>query len=97
MTAGDGSLRDGTLCSQELREYLAQIRSTKIGSYVDQCLANSFTKGGMVLQDLVNELGRRPEYTVTNGRYQGTSGAIGYDGIWTSARRPHDHCGSKDD
>lgn len=38
----------------------------------------------MVLQDLVNELGRRLDYKVTNGRYQGTVNAIGYDGIWQS-------------
>src|SRR5262249_2153223 len=43
-----------------------------------------FSKGGMVLQDLVNELGRRLDYDVTNGRYQGTTNAIGYDGIWRS-------------
>lgn len=38
----------------------------------------------MVLQDLVNELGRRLDYVVTNGRYQGTSNSIGFDGIWKS-------------
>jgi len=38
----------------------------------------------MVLQDLVNELGRRLDYRVTNGRYQGTANAIGFDGIWVS-------------
>jgi hypothetical protein len=38
----------------------------------------------MVLQDLVNELGRRLDYKVTSGRYQGTSNTIGYDGTWTS-------------
>jgi hypothetical protein len=38
----------------------------------------------MVLQDLVNELGRRLDYKVTNGRYQGIAGAIGFDGIWSS-------------
>jgi hypothetical protein len=38
----------------------------------------------MVLQDLVNELGRRLDYTVTNGRYQGTQNAIGFDGLWRS-------------
>ena len=36
----------------------------------------------MVLQDLVNELGRRLDYKVTNGRYQGTTNAIGFDGLW---------------
>jgi hypothetical protein len=38
----------------------------------------------MVLQDLVNELGRRLDYKVTNGRYQGTPTKIGFDGIWVS-------------
>ena len=36
------------------------------------------------MQDLVNELGRRLDYQVANGRYQGTTNAIGYDGIWAS-------------
>jgi len=40
------------------------------------------------LQDLVNELGRRLDYDVSNGRYQGTVNAIGYDGIWVS---PENH------
>ena len=38
----------------------------------------------MVLQDLINELGRRLDYQVTNGRYQGTVNSIGHDGIWLS-------------
>jgi hypothetical protein len=38
----------------------------------------------MVLQDLANELGRRLDYDVVNGRYQGVSGAVGFDGLWTS-------------
>jgi hypothetical protein len=41
-----------------------------------------------VLQDIVNELGRRLEYDVTNGRYQGTTNAVGFDGIW---RDPSGH------
>src|SRR3954454_7568365 len=43
-----------------------------------------FQRSGLVLQDLVNEVGRRLEYQVTNGRYQGTTNTIGYDGIWVS-------------
>jgi hypothetical protein len=83
-TAGDGNLKDESACSQELRGYLAQVPSPKIVIYVDQCLSSAFTKGGMALQDLVNELGRRLDYTVTNGRYQGTASKIGFDGIWES-------------
>jgi hypothetical protein len=82
--AGDGNLRDGSLCSQELRAYLSEITSSKLSHYIEHCLSHHFGKGGMVLQDLVNELGRRLDYRVTNGRYQGTSNAIGYDGIWMS-------------
>jgi hypothetical protein len=83
-TAGDGNLRDGSVCSDELHSYLAQITSEKISAYVGQCLTSKFEKGGMVLQDLVNELGRRLDYKVTNGRYQGVINAIGFDGIWIS-------------
>lgn len=39
----------------------------------------------MVLQDLVNELGRRLDYEVENGRYQGVVNGIGFDGLWTSS------------
>ena len=83
-TAGDGNLRDDTLCSRELREYLAQVDSEKLSEYVERCLGSSFAKSGMVLQDLVNELGRRLDYKVVNGRYQGTPKSIGFDGMWTT-------------
>jgi hypothetical protein len=82
--AGDGNLKDLTPCSSELRQYLSKILSEKIGSYIDHCLSHSFPKSGLVLQDLVNELGRRLDYKVSNGRYQGVVGGIGYDGIWVS-------------
>jgi hypothetical protein len=81
-TAGDGNPKDGSVCSHELRDYLAQTESERLAKYVDQCLTARFDKSGMVLQDLVNELGRRLDYKVTNGRYQGTINLIGYDGIW---------------
>lgn len=86
-SAGDGALRDQSTCSAELREYLGQITTAKIGAYVDHCLTSSFQKGGMVLQDLVNELGRRLDYDVENGRYQGVSNAIGFDGLWRSPEK----------
>jgi hypothetical protein len=88
-SAGDGNLKDQSTCSAELREYLGQIPTSKISLYVDHCLSSVFPKNGMVLQDLVNELGRRLEYLVTNGRYQGVTNAIGFDGLW---RSPEGHC-----
>jgi hypothetical protein len=87
-TAGDGRLRDGTESQRELREYLRQVPIDALATYADYCLSNAFPKGGQVLQDLVNELGRRLEYDVTNGRYQGTTNAVGFDGIW---RDPSGH------
>jgi hypothetical protein len=83
-SAGDGNLKDGSKCSEELRAYLSEISSDKLAIYVDRCLTTVFQKNGMVLQDLVNELGRRLDYKVTNGRYQGVQNAIGFDGIWVS-------------
>jgi hypothetical protein len=82
--AGNGELKDGSLCSQELRGFLSQVPTPKLAEYIEHCLSSSFTRGGMVLQDLINELGRRLDYRVENGRYQGTTNAVGFDGIWVS-------------
>lgn len=37
-----------------------------------------------MLQDVVNELGRRLDFVVSGGKYQGTTNAIGFDGVWHS-------------
>lgn len=86
-TAGDGKLRDNSTCAAELREYLAQVSREKLAEYAEHCLSSAFPKSGLVLQDIVNELGRRLDYSVENGRYQGTPGAIGFDGIWLSPEK----------
>jgi hypothetical protein len=86
--AGDGNLKDDSICAREFQSYLAQIPSEKLGQYINQCLSSPLPKGGLILQDLVNELGRRLDYKVTNGRYQGTPNSIGYDGIWASPEGP---------
>src|SRR5690349_13399594 len=83
-TAGDGRLRDNSECSRELREYLRQARSQLLANYAEYCLTSGFSKSGMVLQDLVNEMGRRLDFNVTNGRYQGTASEVGFDGLWRS-------------
>lgn len=83
-TAGDGKLRDDTDCSRELRQYFSQVTTERLAAYAEHCLSTPFAKSGLVLQDIVNELGRRLEYKATNGRYQGTANAVGFDGIWVS-------------
>jgi hypothetical protein len=87
--AGNSILRDGSDCSHELRTYLTQVPSAALARYIDYCLSNAFKVGGIVLQDLVNEIGRRLDYEVVNGRYQGTPNHIGYDGVWKSPEGNH--------
>ena len=80
--AGDGNLRDNSGCSDQLRLYFHTISSDRLASFAQECLEQAFTDSGFVLQDIVNELGRRLEFDVQNGRYRGVSNAIGFDGIW---------------
>ena len=80
--AGDGVIRDDSSCSQELREYLACISSDKLFEHVGRCLSESFKYSGFVLQDIVNELGRRLGYDVEHGLYQGKRNSINCDGVW---------------
>jgi hypothetical protein len=82
--AGSGSLSDESECSKELRAYLSIVDLAVLTKYADQCLSAAFTNSGRVLQDIVNEIGRRLDYQVKDGRYQGVQGKIGFDGIWKS-------------
>jgi len=52
--------------------------------YVQQCLDASFQQSGFVLQDIVNEIGRRLDFEVEHGLYLGRRNAIGHDGLWRS-------------
>jgi hypothetical protein len=80
--AGDGELRDDSVCSTELRAVLAELKSQRLFDHIETCLSRGFQKSGVALQDLVNELGRRLDYHVDNGLYAGRTNQIGFDGIW---------------
>ncbi len=80
--AGDGRLRDGSEAADEFREFLAVVPTELLVRYADQCLTARFDQAGLVLQDIVNEVGRRLGFEVTHGRYRGGAGQIGYDGLW---------------
>jgi hypothetical protein len=86
--AGDGQLRDASECSSELRLYLETVSADRLARYATECLEQTFTDAGFVLQDVVNELGRRLEFSVENGRYRGVSGQVGFDGIWRVSGAP---------
>lgn len=85
---GDGELRENNTTSSELRRFLALVPSPMLISFAGNCLEKSFNNCGFVLQDIVNEIGTRLGFLVESGRYRGTSGAVGFDGIW---RAKDDH------
>lgn len=87
-SAGDGNLRDNTLSCSEFRQFLNVVPVERLFDYARHCLENSFNRSGLVLQDIVNELGRRLEFEVENGLYQGKRSAVGFDGIWTARGEP---------
>ncbi len=86
--AGNGQLNDGSHCADELRQFLSNANLEMLAKYAERCLEIAFTNSGRVLQDVINEIGRRLDYAVTNGRYQGVKNQIGFDGIWHS---PENH------
>lgn len=80
--AGNGQLRDGNATSTELRSFLDQVPSEILKRYTDECLKDSFKDSGFVLQDIINQVGKRLGFDVIAGRYRGTAGRIGFDGLW---------------
>lgn len=80
----DNSLKDGSAGSLDFRQFLTEIDSKRLSSYAIYCLENAFTDSGQVLQDIVNEIGRRLGFTAENGRYRGVRNDIGFDGIWSA-------------
>lgn len=83
--AGDGRLKDGSVASGQFRAFLQKVSLDVLRKYAQETLEKAFQDSGFVLQDLVNELGRRLGYNVENGRYRGVVNQIGHDGLWTSS------------
>jgi len=77
-----GQLTDGGPAAAEFREYLGLVPSDYLARYADECLHESFSASGFALQDVVNQIGRRLGYSVTDGRCRGTTNKIGFDGLW---------------
>ncbi len=83
--AGDGLLKDGGETSIEFRQFLSEVEGEKLAEYASYCIENAFANSGQILQDVINEMGRRLGFKVENGRYQGVRNDIGFDGIWTTS------------
>lgn len=86
--AGDGNLCDASLASLEFRDFLKLAPSETLFIYARQCLESPFQNSGYVLQDIVNELGRRLDFEVEDGLYRGKQNAVGFDGLWQSKGEP---------
>src|SRR5437773_10247732 len=82
--AGSGKLKDDNDASHEFRTFLAHVPSSLLAHYADECLSDRFDDSGLALQDIVNQMGKRLGFSVTDGRYMGTSTHVGFDGIWQS-------------
>lgn len=83
--AGDGKLKDGSVTSEEFRAFLRAVPLNTLKKFTQETLEKGFQDSGFVLQDLVNEVGRRLGYTVENGRYRGVVNQVGHDGLWLSS------------
>src|SRR5207248_9689702 len=81
-------LHDNSPCSAEFRKYLSVAPVERLFDYARHCLESSFNKSGLVLQDIVSEFGRRLDFEVENGLYQGKRNADGFDGIWLANGQP---------
>ena len=82
--AGEGKLLDQSDSSNELREYLSRVDREYLEGYARHCLEKSFEDNGLVLQDVINEVGRRFGMSVQNGIYRGKRQHNNCDGIWKS-------------
>ena len=80
--SGSGRLLDRSTTSTEFRHFLDQIPSGILARYADECLKDSFKDSGLVLQDIINQVGKRLGFQVDYGRYRGSQSEIGADGVW---------------
>jgi hypothetical protein len=85
--AADGKLIDGSECSLQFREFLKYQSAETIVRYTKYCLSHIDEHHACILQDLVNEFGRRLDFNVVPGKYRGSHGADGYDGIWAAGKK----------
>ena len=84
---GNGLLSDSSVCSSSFREFLKNVPSRILKKYAAECLDGSTGRNansGLILQDVVNEVGDRLGFTVEHGMYRGGQNRIGNDGLWQS-------------
>ncbi len=80
------SLSAGGAGSSTLRSLLAEASWEELNEVVQETLTIKGTAAAFVLQDCVNVMGQRLGFEVEFGRYRGTQGKSGHDGLWKSKR-----------
>ncbi|MEO0684418.1 MAG: hypothetical protein AAFY76_05055 [Cyanobacteria bacterium J06649_11] len=83
---GDGQLLDNSTAVIEFRKYLEICNNVQLEQYANECIDRKFEGNGYVLQDIVNEIGKRLGFKVEHGVYRGSSNKSinGFDGLWKS-------------
>lgn len=88
------NINDGNYLTEntyiEFRTYLRNIDSELLKKYIDECLNEKVTVQkkdiqGYILQDIVNEIGRRLGFSVEFGRLKGVRNDNGFDGLWVDS------------
>lgn len=59
--AGDGKLRNNNQTCQEFRKLLSVFPTEYLVKYANECLDDKFDDSGLVLQDIINQAGKRLE------------------------------------
>jgi len=85
---GNGNLADGAPSSLTFREFLKNVPSKVLRKYSEECLDGTIGRNqnsGLILQDVVNEVGGRLGFDAEPGYYRGSPSRIGHDGLWISS------------
>lgn len=79
---GTGKLGNNNKTSLELQRFLDSMSPEMLKKYANDCLITPFKDSGLVLQDIINQIGKRIGFNVTYGLYRGVQGENGFDGLW---------------
>ena len=62
--AGDGKLRNNNQTCQEFRELLSIVPTEYLIKFANECLDEKFENSGLVLQDIINQAGKRLDFEI---------------------------------
>ncbi len=80
-----GNLKDDTESQKKFRTLLKEEKLTldDYSNWIEECLSNKESNYNRALQDIINSIGEKLGFDVQYGVYQGKSGALNCDGVWS--------------